>query len=70
MLRYTPSMEIPTAYAKTLKSVSVVMPGVQGVIKPGYGWRGNSDTTSSGGQTKITHMNQGKMDRPSFLSPQ
>ena len=70
MLRYTPSMEIPTAYAKTLKSASVVMPGVQGVTKLGYGWRGNSDTTSSGGQTKITHINQGKMDRPSFLGPQ
>ena len=63
-------MELPTAYAKTLKTDSVVRPGVQGVTKLGYGQRGNSDTTSSGGQTKITHMNQGKMDRPSFLGPQ
>ena len=33
MSRYTSSMEIPAAYAKTLKSARVVSPGVQGVTK-------------------------------------
>ena len=70
MSRYTPPTEIPTAFAKILKTASVVRLGVQGVSMLGFGRRGNSNTTCSGGQMKITHIKQGKMDRPSFLGPQ
>ena len=46
MPRYTPSTEIPTAYAKILKTPSVVRSGVQSVIMQGNERRGNHDTNA------------------------